>query len=284
MEIIKSIKEMRHWSDQCRRLGQTIALVPTMGYLHEGHLSLMHEGRRLGDKVVVSIFVNPTQFGPGEDLSTYPRDLERDFHLAQSAGVDILFTPNAWEVYPNGFDTYIDQEKLPDHLCGLSRPGHFKGVMTVVTKLFHIVAPQVAIFGEKDYQQLAIIRRMAKDLNFDIEIISHATVREPDGLAMSSRNVKLSSEQRKSSLSLNLALQHAQKRLHEGEIRSDRLIQEATDLILSYPGTAVDYIRICDPDTLDAVFTVDRPALMALAIKLGPVRLIDNRLLTPSHQ
>ena len=283
MEIIKSIKEMRGWSDQCRRLGQTIVLVPTMGYLHEGHLSLMREGRRLGDKVVVSIFVNPTQFGPGEDLSTYPRDLERDFHLAQSAGADIIFTPNAWDVYPNGFDTYIDQEKLPDHLCGLSRPGHFKGVMTVVTKLFHLVAPQVAVFGEKDFQQLAIIRRMVKDLNFDIQIISGPTVREPDGLAMSSRNTKLSSEQRKSALSLNLALQHAQKQLHGGEIRSDRLIQAATDLILSYPGTTVDYIHICDPDSLDTISTVDRPALMALAIKIGAVRLIDNRILIPQH-
>ncbi|MFZ2630221.1 MAG: pantoate--beta-alanine ligase [Desulfosalsimonadaceae bacterium] len=281
MEIIKSIKEMQNWSDQYRRQGQTIVLVPTMGYLHEGHLSLMREGRRLGDKVVVSIFVNPTQFGPGEDLSTYPRDLERDFHLAQGAGADIIFTPNAWDVYPKGFDTYIDQEKLPDHLCGLSRPGHFKGVMTVVTKLFHIVAPQVAVFGEKDFQQLAIIRRMTTDLNFDIQIISHPTVREPDGLAMSSRNTKLSSEQRKSALSLNLALQYAQKRLQEGETRSDRLIQEATDLILSYPGTTVDYIRICDPDSLDNVSTVDRPALMALAIKVGAVRLIDNRILTP---
>ncbi|RJP93986.1 MAG: pantoate--beta-alanine ligase [Desulfobacteraceae bacterium] len=280
MEIIKSIKEMRLWSDGCRRRGQTIVLVPTMGYLHDGHLSLMREGRRHGDKVVVSIFVNPTQFGPGEDLSTYPRDLERDFNLAKDAGADIIFTPNAWDVYPQGFDTFINQEKLPDHLCGLSRPGHFKGVMTVVAKLFHMVAPQVAIFGEKDFQQLAIIRRMVTDLNFDIQIISHPTVRESDGLAMSSRNSKLSSEQRKSALSLNLALQNAQKLLNEGETRSDRLIQTATDLILSYPGTSVDYIHICDPDSLENVSTITGPAVMALAIKVGPVRLIDNMILT----
>ena len=280
MEIIKSIKEMQRWSDQRRQQGRTIVLVPTMGYLHEGHLSLMREGRRLGDMLVVSIFVNPTQFGPGEDLGAYPRDLERDFHLAEGAGADILFTPNSWDVYPNGFDTYIDQEKLPGHLCGLSRPGHFKGVMTVVTKLFHIVMPQIAVFGEKDFQQLAIIRRMAADLNFGVQIISHPTVREPDGLAMSSRNAKLSPEQRKSAIALSLALHHAQQQLHDGETRSGRLIQDARDLILSYPGTAVDYIRICDPDSLEDISTVDRPALMALAIKIGPVRLIDNRTLT----
>jgi pantoate--beta-alanine ligase len=281
MEIIKSVKEMQRWSAQCRKQGQTIVLVPTMGYLHEGHLSLMREGRRLGDKVVVSIFVNPTQFGPGEDLSTYPRDLERDFHLAQGTSVDIIFTPNAWEVYPNGFDTYIDQEKLPDHLCGLSRPGHFKGVMTVVTKLFHMVAPQIAIFGEKDYQQLAIIRRMVKDLNFDIQIKNGPTVREPDGLAMSSRNVKLASEQRKSALSLYLALQQAQKQLLDGETRSVQLIAEASRRILSYPGTVIDYIHICDPDSLEDIAKVDGPALMAMAVKVGAVRLIDNKILTP---
>jgi len=281
MEIIKSVKEMQRWSDHCRKQGQTIVLVPTMGYLHEGHLSLMREGKRLGDKVIVSIFVNPAQFGPGEDLSTYPRDLKRDFHMAESAGVDIIFTPNEWDVYPKGFDTYIDQEKLTLHLCGLSRPGHFKGVMTVVTKLFHMVAPQIAIFGEKDYQQLTIIRRMVKDLNFDIEIKSGAIVREPDGLAMSSRNVKLSSEQRKSALALYLSLQQAQKQLLDGETRSEQLIAEATSLILSYPGTVIDYIHICDPDSLEDITTVDRPALMALAVKVGTVRLIDNKILTP---
>jgi len=281
MEIIKSVKEMQRWSGLCRKQEQTIVLVPTMGYLHEGHLSLMREGKRLGDKVVVSIFVNPTQFGPGEDLSTYPRDLKRDFHLAESAGADIIFTPNEWDVYPKGFDTYIDQEKLTLHLCGLSRPGHFKGVMTVVTKLFHMVAPQIAIFGEKDYQQLAIIRRMVKDLNFDIEIKSGQTVREPDGLAMSSRNVKLSSEQRKSALALYQSLQQAQTHLLDGETRSGQLIEEATSLILSYPGTAIDYIHVCDPDSLEDIITVDRPALMALAVKVGAVRLIDNKILTP---
>jgi pantoate--beta-alanine ligase len=281
MEIIKSVKEMQRWSDQCRKQGQTIVLVPTMGYLHEGHLSLMREGKRLGDKVVVSIFVNPAQFGPGEDLNTYPRDLKRDFHSAESAGVDIIFTPNEWDVYPKGFDTYIDQEKLTLHLCGLSRPGHFKGVMTVVTKLFHMVAPQIAIFGEKDYQQLAIIRRMAKDLNFDIEIKSGPTVREPDGLAMSSRNVKLSSEQRKSALALYQSLQQAQKQLLDGETRSEQLIAEATSLILSHPGTAIDYIHICDPDSLEDITKIDRPVLMVLAVKVGAVRLIDNKILNP---
>lgn len=281
MEIITSIKDMHDWSDQRRGQGETIVLVPTMGYLHEGHLSLMREGRGLGGRVVVSIFVNPAQFGPNEDLSTYPRDLKRDTDLAESAGVDILFTPDVREIYPPGYDTHIDQQALPDHLCGLSRPGHFRGVMTVVAKLFHIVTPHIAVFGEKDYQQLAIIRRMAQDLNFAVRIIGHKTVRESDGLAMSSRNVKLTPEQRKSALSLNLALQKTQQLRNDGESRSGRLIQEAERLILSHPGTAVDYIRICDPDTLEDMDAVDRPALMALAVKVGSVRLIDNRIITP---
>lgn len=281
MDIIKSIKEMQGWSEARRRQGDTIAFTPTMGYLHEGHLSLIREARNHADRVVVSVFVNPTQFGPGEDFNTYPRDLERDFQLAGSAGADILFTPNTWEFYPAGFDTYIEQEKLPGHLCGLSRPGHFRGVMTIVTKLFHVVNPHVAVFGEKDFQQLAVIRRMVADLNFNIRIIGHPIVREPDGLAMSSRNTKLSSKERGAAVCLSQALDQAKKRVREGETRSRMLMGIVEETISAQPEARIDYIRICDPDTLDDVSTVHQPALLALAVNIGQVRLIDNAILSP---
>lgn len=272
---------MTLWSDHLRQKAQTIALVPTMGYLHKGHLALMKEGYRLADKVVISIFVNPTQFGPGEDFSSYPRDFDRDCALAKDAGVDIVFTPDAQDIYPQGFDTFISQEKLSGHLCGMSREGHFNGVMTVVAKLFNIVAPHFAIFGEKDFQQLAVIRKMTKDLNFNIQIIGHPTVREPDGLAMSSRNAKLNSEQRTTALSLITSLRKAKKRVKDNTSDPNQLIKDATDLILSYPDTKIDYIKICDSETLEDVSTIDRPVLMALAVKVGETRLIDNMILTP---
>jgi len=241
----------------------------------------MRKGRRLADKLVISIFVNPTQFGPGEDFSKYPRDLDRDFMLSKDAGVDIVFTPDAQDLYPQGFDTFIHQEKLPGHLCGLSRQGHFNGVMTVVAKLFNIVTPHFAIFGEKDFQQLAVIRKMTKDLNFNIQIIGHPTVREPDGLAMSSRNTKLHPDQRDSALSLITSLRNAQKSIKNKQTDSKQLINEATRLINSHPETKIDYINICDPETLNDMPIIDRPALMALAVKVGETRLIDNMILTP---
>lgn len=268
-------------SKRFRQAGKRIAFVPTMGFLHEGHLTLMKEGRRLADKLVISIFVNPTQFGPGEDFSTYPRDFERDCALADDNGVDIVFTPDAQDLYPKGFDTYIHQERLPGHLCGLSRQEHFNGVMTIVTKLFNIVAPHFAIFGEKDFQQLAVIRRMTKDLNFNIEIVGHPTVREPDGLAMSSRNTKLNPDQRDAALSLITSLRNAKGSIKNKQTDSNQLINEATALILSHPETEIDYIKICDPGTLDDVSTIDRPVLMALAVRVGETRLIDNMILTP---
>jgi pantoate--beta-alanine ligase len=275
---------MTQWSNLHRQKAQTIAFVPTMGYLHKGHLSLMKEGRRLADKVVISIFINPTQFGPGEDFATYPRNLDRDCALAKDAGVDIIFTPDAQDLYPHGFETFICQENLPKHLCGLSRKGHFNSVMTIVAKLFNIVAPHLAVFGEKDFQQLTVIRQMAKDLNFNIKIIGHPTVREPDGLAMSSRNTKLDPSQRKTALSLIASLQNAKQRVKDNVSDPNQLIREATDLIKSYPDTKIDYIKICDPETLDDVSTIDRPVLMALAVKVGETRLIDNMILTPdSH-
>jgi len=272
---------MTAMSNRFRQAGKRIAFVPTMGFLHEGHLTLMKEGRRLADKLVISIFVNPTQFGPEEDFSAYPRDFEKDCALADDNGVDIVFTPDAQDLYPKGFDTYIHQERLPGHLCGLSRQGHFNGVMTIVAKLFNIVAPHFAIFGEKDFQQLVVIRRMTKDLNFNIEIVGHPTVREPDGLAMSSRNTKLNSDQRDAALSLITSLRNAKGSIKNKQTDSNQLINDAIELIGSHPETEIDYIKICDPETLDDVSTIDRPVLMALAVRVGETRLIDNIILTP---
>lgn len=272
---------MTNWSDRQRRSGQTISFVPTMGFLHEGHLSLMKEGKRSGDKLIISIFVNPTQFGPGEDFDSYPSNLERDFKLAEDIGVDVAFTPNKADFYPQGFDTFIDQEKLPNHLCGLTRSGHFQGVMTIVTKLFHVVNPDIAVFGEKDFQQLAIIRRMVKDLNFNIRIIGHPTVREADGLAMSSRNSKLTPAQRIIGLCLISALKKAQNSLKNKETSAAVIIQNAVNFICSHPDTEIDYIKICDPDTLDDVSEIGQPVVMALAVKVGTTRLIDNMVLNP---
>jgi len=272
---------MQARSDQMRKAGKRIALVPTMGFFHEGHLSLMREGRKRGDDLVVSIFINPTQFGPGEDLDSYPRNLERDFELAKKENVDAVFVPDKQELYPERFQTYVRQEKLPDHLCGLSRPVHFQGVTTVVTKLFNIIKPHVAVFGRKDYQQFIVIRQMIRDLNFDIEIIGSPTTRESDGLAMSSRNTFLTSLQRDSALTLYQSLQTAQKLVENGEKKSKTLIDTASNLIKSYPETDIDYIAICDPDTLDDMAVIDRPALMALAVKVGKTRLIDNMILRP---
>jgi pantoate--beta-alanine ligase len=261
--------------------GKSIAFVPTMGFLHQGHLALMREGRKRGDVLVVSIFVNPTQFGEGEDFDSYPRDVERDFDLASKENVDVVFTPDRSGLYESEFQTYVNLEKLPKHLCGISRPIFFQGVATVVTKLFNIVKPNVAIFGQKDYQQLAVIRRMVRDLNFDIEIVGVPTVRESDGLAMSSRNNYLKSEERTAALSLFKSLDKAQKLCNEGVMDGDRIINEARKLIDSHENTQIDYISICDPDTLEDVKTIDSPVVMALAVKVGKTRLIDNMILTP---
>ena len=265
-----------------RQLGHTIALVPTMGFFHQGHLDLMRKGRELADDLVVSLFVNPTQFGPNEDYATYPRDTDRDLALAAETGVDAVFMPDADEIYPKGFQTYVDQTDLPEHLCGLSRPGHFRGVMTVVAKLFNIIRPHMAIFGEKDYQQLTVIRQMVRDLNFNIDIHGLPTVRETDGLAMSSRNTRLHPEQRKAALSLNQSLQAMQERVQNGENRADRLINEATAIIQANPDASIDYIKISDAQTLADIAIIDRPVLMALAVKIGGIRLIDHAILDPA--
>lgn len=281
IEIITTAKEMQARSDKIRRQGITIVFVPTMGFLHEGHLSLMREGKKHGEDLVVSIFVNPKQFGPGEDLEAYPRDLERDLELVRKEGVNAVFTPNAGEIYGERFQTYVELEKLPNHLCGISRPVFFKGVATVVTKLFNIVKPHVAVFGQKDFQQLTVIRQMVRDLNLDITIIGSPTVREPDGLAMSSRNTYLTPEQRLSALSLNKSLKKAQTLVENGLRNAAEIIDAAAALIRSHPETEIDYISVCDPETLDDLATIDRPALMALAVKIGKARLIDNMILKP---
>ena len=231
--------------------------------------------------MVVSIFVNPTQFGPSEDLETYPKDLKRDLDLLQKEGVNAVFIPDADEIYGENYQTYVELEKLPNHLCGLSRPVFFKGVATVVTKLFNIVKPHVTIFGQKDFQQLTVIRQMVRDLNFDIEVVGAPTVRESGGLAMSSRNTYLTPDQRISALSLNKSLQKAQTLVENGLKDADKIIDTAAELIRSHPETEIDYITICDPETLDDMKTIDKPALMALAVKIGKARLIDNMILKP---
>ena len=278
---ITAIDQMQQESMRLLQTGKTIAFVPTMGYLHEGHLALMREGRKHGDSLVVSIFVNPTQFGPAEDFQTYPRDMDRDISLAESVGVDVIFAPEAEAMYDKAYQTYVDLDMLPQHLCGPSRPGHFRGVATVVTKLFNIVRPQVAIFGEKDYQQLVIIRRMVRDLNFKIRVIGVPIVRESDGLAMSSRNTYLSEDERRFSLSLFQSLQQAQESVAEGISDARELIHEAAELISSHPHTKIDYVAICDPESLEDVDRIEGPTLMALAVRVGKTRLIDNAILKP---
>lgn len=272
---------MQARSDRMRQEGKTIVFVPTMGFFHEGHLFLMREGLKHGDDLVVSIFVNPTQFAPGEDFEDYPRDFERDLELCRKEGVDAVFAPDTEEMYGKGFYIHVELEKLPNHLCGISRPKFFKGVTTVVTKLFNIVKPHVAVFGLKDYQQFLVIRQMVRDLYFEIEIIGAPTVREPDGLAMSSRNNYLSPEQRVYALSLYKSLKKAQALVESGIQDAAGIINAATELIQSNPETEIDYINICDPETLDDIETIDRPALMALAVKVGKSRLIDNMILNP---
>jgi pantoate--beta-alanine ligase len=276
MILIESVAEMQQFARE--RRGE-IALVPTMGYLHEGHASLMVEARKRAAVVVVSIFVNPTQFGVNEDLDSYPRDLERDQRVAREAGVDVIFVPKAGDMYPKGYQSYVNVEELSTHLCGASRPGHFRGVCTVVAKLFNIVAPKVALFGNKDFQQLAVIRRMALDLNMDLEIVGMPIVRETDGLAMSSRNAKLDAGQRLSALCLSRALAAARGAFLGGE-RSARVLRGiALAVIAAESAAQLDYLEFRDRDSLEPLETVDGQTLLALAVRVGAVRLIDNCIL-----
>ncbi len=279
MNIITTIEEMQQAAVSLKREGKTIALVPTMGFLHEGHASLLREGRRQGDILVLSIFVNPIQFGQNEDLGRYPRDMERDCRVAAECGADIVFTPDAAGMYPAGFQTSVAVADLSLPLCGASRPGHFDGVATVVTKLFNICQPDVALFGAKDYQQLAVIRRMTRDLNLPVRIVGMPIVREQDGLAMSSRNSYLSLEQRRSALRLSRAIRLVRELYGAGTRDVASLRRAALELIEAEPALTVDYLDFRDGATLELRDTADDATLMALAVKVGNTRLIDNTVL-----
>ena len=279
MRIIDSVFEMQQTALAAHRVGKRIAFVPTMGYLHEGHASLMREGRRQGDLLVASIFVNPTQFGVGEDFESYPRDLTRDTALAAAAGVDVIFAPTAGEMYPAGYQTWVDVERITLPLCGARRAGHFRGVTTVVTKLFNAVQPDVALFGKKDFQQLAVIRRMTSDLNLPVEIVGMPIVREADGLAMSSRNAYLSSDERQSALCLSRAINRARELYRQGTMAVAELRTGVLALIGTEPLAVIDYAEFRDGGTLEEATTARDDTLLALAVIIGKTRLIDNCLL-----
>jgi pantoate--beta-alanine ligase len=280
-EIIRDPAAMRARAEDLRRDGKVIAVVPTMGYLHEGHLSLLRAARARADVVILTIFVNPTQFGPSEDLSRYPRDEDGDLAKARPTGLDLAFCPEAAAMYPPGAQTYVDVRGLSQPMCGEKRPGHFTGVATIVSKLFNITKPHLAFFGEKDFQQLAVIRRMTRDLDFGIEIVGMPIVREPDGLAMSSRNVYLSPEQRSQALALARGLDAAQAAVTAGERSAAAIVAAATAPIAAAPDARIDYVELRDADDLGAIDRLDRPAVLALAVFVGATRLIDNRVLRP---
>jgi pantoate--beta-alanine ligase len=282
MRIIRTVKEMQETSEGFRREGRRISIVPTMGYLHEGHLTLVRKARELADVVVATIFVNPIQFGPKEDLARYPRDFDRDRALLEQEKTDIIFYPDVSEMYPEGFSTYVEVRELGDHLCGLQREGHFIGVATVVAKLFNAVKPHVAVFGQKDYQQLKIIQKMVRDLNMDLEVIGIPTVRERDGLAMSSRNTYLGETERHDALLIRAAIEKVEKMFHEGEKNAGILKSEARRILGSKSGVNIEYVNICDAETLDDLESVKSRALMAVAVRVGKTRLIDNTILTES--
>jgi pantoate--beta-alanine ligase len=282
MEIFTSPEAMHGWAREQSLAGKTIGLVPTMGYFHEGHLRLMRLAAEQCDLVVVSLFVNPTQFGPNEDLDRYPRDFERDMTLVRQEKVAAVFAPLPELMYPPGFQTEVSVKNLATHLCGRSRPIHFAGVTTVVSKLFNIVQPEVAVFGEKDFQQLAIIRRMVRDLNIPVLIVGHPIVREADGLAMSSRNTNLNPANRAAALSLSTALYLARERCRQGVTSVAELTNIVESHILSFAGTAIDYASFVDCETLEPVTVVDERTVLALAVYIdGKVRLIDNGYIIP---
>ncbi len=264
---------------EARSGGQSIGLVPTMGYLHEGHLELVRQAKKRCDKVIVSIFVNPTQFGPGEDLERYPRDLDRDAMLSEGVGADVIFNPPVAEMYPAGYCTYVDVERITEKLCGNARPGHFRGVATVVTKLFNIVRPDVAFFGQKDAQQALVINRMVTDMDMDLEVVTVPTVREPDGLAMSSRNVYLEPAQRQAALALSRSLRRAEKVFQAGERDAARIRQLVIEIIKKEALLEIDYVEIYSHPELEPIDIIEGPALLALAVKTGRARLIDNTVL-----
>ena len=274
MQVTKTVKETREIVKAWKKEGLTVGLVPTMGFLHEGHASLIKRAREENDRVVVSVFVNPTQFGPNEDLEAYPRDFERDSALCESIGADLIFHPEPEDMYDSPC-AYVSIEKLSDNLCGKTRPIHFRGVCTVVSKLFNIVSPDRAYFGQKDAQQLAIIKKMVKDLNFDIEIVGCPIIREEDGLAKSSRNTYLNTEERKAALCLSKSVAKGQEIIREG-MSADELLKEMKMVIEAEPMAVIDYVSAVDALTMEHVDIIDRPVLVAMAVYIGKTRLIDN--------
>ncbi|MBP2655849.1 MAG: pantoate--beta-alanine ligase [Firmicutes bacterium] len=281
MEIVSRVNDLKTLVRQAKQAGKSVGFVPTMGYLHEGHLTLMRQAKSENGIVVASIFVNPLQFGPSEDYATYPRDFERDSKLASTAGVDILFAPEVAQMYPRGVEnmlTMVEVRRLSERLCGKARPGHFQGVATVVCKLFNLVEPDAAYFGQKDAQQVVVIKRMVEDLNMNLRIVAVPIVRESDGLARSSRNVYLDAKERQAALVLYESLMLAREKLTGGLRDAAQIIKLMNELINKQPLAKIDYISISDSETLDELVVVDRPALIALAVRIGKTRLIDNVL------
>ncbi|HOQ10187.1 MAG TPA: pantoate--beta-alanine ligase [Syntrophomonadaceae bacterium] len=277
MQIIKSVAEMQQWSSEQVRSGRRIGLVPTMGYLHEGHLSLVREARKQCDLVVVSIFVNPIQFGAGEDFEEYPRDLTRDCALLEKEQVDVVFAPGVKDMYPEGYSTFVEvQGEVAQKMCGASRPGHFRGVTTVCSKLFHICQPTLAFFGQKDAQQAIILEKMVRELNFPLQIVRMPIVREADGLAMSSRNVYLNPQQRQEALVLSQSLRAAEQLIKDGERDPEKVRAFIKDIIETKPGAQIDYIEINRASDLASLDRIEGTVLIALAVKFGTTRLIDN--------
>ncbi len=283
MKVVKKIEEMRREVSGIKSRGMCTGFVPTMGYLHEGHLSLVRESVRKADVTVVSIFVNPTQFGPREDFKEYPRDLNRDSGILKREGVDYLFVPGTDEIYPQVYKTFVEVHDLQDKLCGRSRPGHFRGVCTVVLKLFNIINPDISFFGQKDYQQAVILKRMVKELNLEVKIEVLPIIREEDGLALSSRNKYLTQEERSAALVLSKSLKEAKSMVEKGQRDSATIIREMKEMIDRESLAKIDYIEIADTDKLDPVARIEKEAVAALAVFIGKVRLIDNTILRPKE-
>ncbi len=280
-QVVRAPAVMRALAEDQRRDGRSIAVVPTMGYLHEGHLSLLRAGRTRSDLLIMTLFVNPTQFGPTEDLARYPRDEERDLDLARQCGVNVAFCPDVISMYPKGYQTHVQVRELKKPLCGASRPVHFDGVASIVTKLFHLTMPHLAVFGEKDFQQLALIRRMVRDLDFDIEILGMPIVREADGLAMSSRNAYLSPDEREQALSLNSGLKEASASFDSGERDAKTLLAIAREPIDAAPLANIEYVELRDAESLEPVDAAAQACVLAMAVRFGGTRLIDNAVLRP---
>lgn len=279
METVKTVQQMMALAKEWHKQGKRVGLVPTMGYLHQGHLSLAKTARKDCDIVVMSIFVNPTQFGPNEDYDSYPRDLSHDQELAASAGVDYIFAPQPSDMYPNGYSTFVNVEGVTESLCGARRPGHFRGVATVISKLFHIIQPERAYFGQKDGQQVAVLRRMVKDLNIPVDLIAVPIVREEDGLALSSRNVYLTPEQRQQAVVLFQGLTKAKALFAGGERQADHLTKAVMDQIQTASLANIDYVQLVDGETMAPILQVEKTAMLAVAVYFGNTRLIDNVLL-----